>query len=672
MTPACVAAGVWLGLFALYLHGVPGTFYFEDSPELLACAAVLGNTHDPGYPLLMLMGKLALGVPVGSLAFRFNLMVALFGALAAVILGGFMVHLCRRWGSLSVAVLVAFFATGIWGLSDAFWWQAVIGDKYPLFYLTFISILWFSWAAGNCNPERIAGHLVSLGLLGGVAFAHHQYSVFSIPCFIYAFARVFSLAPQGRLRIAAFVILLSVLPYSTKILYPPIRAVAGVELNWGNPGTSERLAHHLLARRYHKKADSELTSVTRSPLGSRFKFVWRFIFEEFPFPVLLGFPVGAVLLMRRVPGFSLALLGCVIANLFYVTNLAERIVRWYQPLYVVLVLVSALGIAGVIWRVQRVVTKSWLLVPLTLLVCLSVLWQWTRGADRNDLSRFTSAHDYARNLLLSLPRGAIYLGRGDTDLFPLWVMRFVEHEREDVVAVGLSSFVDENPADTAGQERVFKRMGFRAKGWNGVRRILDPTNGFPIMIGKTGYPTRLWNDLSSMLQHRGIGVAARITPGWDLAGSYKETARVLRGYTFRGLLYSPVGAVFDRKRMRDEMLHDGLFHYAMSFWSLGLQFAFYGNGEWDYEAAWAFRWARRLLEPFTGPLFVAPPSPLYPPAKAKILAESDAVATGLYQLARMYEDRGIKKRAARYRSLADILTQRLRTLLLSGGRGVRE
>lgn len=443
-----------------------------------------------------------------------------------------------------------------------------------------------------------------------------------------------------------------------------MRAVAGVELNWGNPGTSKRLTQQILARRYHKRIDSGSTTATQSPLGSRLKLVWRFIFEEFPFPLLLAFPVGAVLLIRRMPSFSLALLGYVIANIFYVINISQMVVRWYQPLYVILVLGSALGLAGVIWRVQRMVTKAWLLVPLTLLVLLSSLWQWKRGADRNDLSRFTGAHDFARNLLLSLPRGAIYLGRGDTDLFPLWVMRFVEHQREDVVAVGLSSFVDENPADTAGQERVFKRMGFRAQGWNGVRRILDPTNGFPIMIGKTGYPTRLWNTLSSMLQHRGIGVAARITPGWDLAGSYQETTRVLRAYTFRGLLYSPVGAVFDRKRMRDEMLHDGLFHYAMSFWSLGSQFAFYGNGERDYEAAWAFRWARRLLEPFTGPLLVAPSSPLYPLAKAKILAESDAVAMGLRQLARMYEYRGVKKRAARYRSLADVLTQGLKTLLL--------
>ena len=50
----------WLGCFGVYLVSMPGTFYFEDGPELLACAAGLGNTHPPGYPLLTLMGSLAL------------------------------------------------------------------------------------------------------------------------------------------------------------------------------------------------------------------------------------------------------------------------------------------------------------------------------------------------------------------------------------------------------------------------------------------------------------------------------------------------------------------------------------------------------------------------------------------------------------------------------------
>src|SRR5205823_2564272 len=71
-----VLAGGWLALFGVYLVSLPGTFYFEDGPELLACATVLGNTHPPGYPLLMLLGRLALAVPLGGPGFRFNGLVA--------------------------------------------------------------------------------------------------------------------------------------------------------------------------------------------------------------------------------------------------------------------------------------------------------------------------------------------------------------------------------------------------------------------------------------------------------------------------------------------------------------------------------------------------------------------------------------------------------------------
>jgi len=117
------AAG-WLALVAVFLRGLPGTFAFEDGPELLACAAGLGNTHPPGYPLLALAGRLALLLPVGAPAFRMNLAVAGCAALGAVVLGRLTASLARVAGAGPTAAgLAGAFAGGVWALGDAAWWE---------------------------------------------------------------------------------------------------------------------------------------------------------------------------------------------------------------------------------------------------------------------------------------------------------------------------------------------------------------------------------------------------------------------------------------------------------------------------------------------------------------------------------------------------------------------
>src|SRR5512135_2533179 len=52
----------------------------EDSGDLLAASATLGIPHPTGYPLFVLLGRVATFLPLGSLAFRINLVAALAGA----------------------------------------------------------------------------------------------------------------------------------------------------------------------------------------------------------------------------------------------------------------------------------------------------------------------------------------------------------------------------------------------------------------------------------------------------------------------------------------------------------------------------------------------------------------------------------------------------------------
>ena len=56
---------------------------FDDSLEFQLVSYQLGIAHPTGYPLYTLMGKLFTSLPVGTIAYRVNLLSALCGALTA-------------------------------------------------------------------------------------------------------------------------------------------------------------------------------------------------------------------------------------------------------------------------------------------------------------------------------------------------------------------------------------------------------------------------------------------------------------------------------------------------------------------------------------------------------------------------------------------------------------
>ena len=70
--------------FGVYLKTLAPTVSFFDSGELIAAAYTLGVAHPPGYPLYVLVGWLFAQLPLGSVAYRLNVMSACFAALAAI------------------------------------------------------------------------------------------------------------------------------------------------------------------------------------------------------------------------------------------------------------------------------------------------------------------------------------------------------------------------------------------------------------------------------------------------------------------------------------------------------------------------------------------------------------------------------------------------------------
>jgi len=631
------AVAVWLAAFAVYLGCLPGTFYFEDSPELMTCSWILGNTHPPGYPLLCCLGRIAMLVPVGNPAFRFNVFNAGLAAAALALFGWIAFRLASTAAGVRAAGFCALACTVTWGLSDTFWWQSLIGDKYPLFYLCFVAGLAMAFGSGYAVPRWLLGW----ALLVGVSFAHHQYSLFALPLLLVALPPLAALRGARAARLLVLGVVLVLLPYSTKLLYPPIRAAAHAEMNWDDPATAPRLVRYSSAARFHGTFAS--TTFLRQPavLRSRLVQMWDSMTDELTWPAVAAAVLGFVWLAGR-PDLRLpaaAAAGSLVLCLLFCVNYPEKSVRWTEPAYAVVLLFAAVGLSRLLALLARP-RRRWAVIVTVLILLAAPVSQARRGRSRNDLARFYAAHDLGCNVLRSMPPNAVYLGAGDVDLFPVWYLLLVENRRDDTDAVGLASFVDRYGADAGMRRRILAAVGQeKATGVQALAIVLRSRIRRPVFIAAGGYNPEVWPAVGPLVVFNFRGLVGRVTAEWDCLASWRETLEVARGYTWRGLLDHRAGAVFDLVRLRDEIARDGFLRYADCQLALGDQLRNCGAAA---ECASVYGRARRLLEPLAGGPLVA--------RGESAAAQRQALNEGYGRLAAAFAARGVDTLAGIYGS----------------------
>lgn len=119
-----LASAVLLVLGAVYIATLlPGLGGTEDTAKFQYVGPALGTPHDPGYPLYMIVSWAASKLPIGTLAYRINLLSAFWGAAAAALVFLMMRRMAVGRG-LAVAV-----ALGL-GLGRWFWEHSTYAEVY--------------------------------------------------------------------------------------------------------------------------------------------------------------------------------------------------------------------------------------------------------------------------------------------------------------------------------------------------------------------------------------------------------------------------------------------------------------------------------------------------------------------------------------------------------------
>ena len=143
-----------------------------DGGELMTAAATLGVPHPPGYPTYVVLGKLFSFLPIGTIAFRFNLFSAFCTAVAAGFVTATAVSLSASHTNRTNALPAAAAA----GLSFAFaplvWSQATIAEVYGLNLAVLAILLWA--LVTERSPFLI-------GVLFGLSLTTHITSLFFSP-----------------------------------------------------------------------------------------------------------------------------------------------------------------------------------------------------------------------------------------------------------------------------------------------------------------------------------------------------------------------------------------------------------------------------------------------------------------------------------------------------------
>jgi hypothetical protein len=193
------AALVFLVTFGVYVATLAPNVTLEDSGELITAAAKFGVGHPPGYPLWTMMGfAISHLFPFGNLAWRINLLSAIFGATSNAVLTLLVCHsgrwLLQRWTEpeKQAAVRPYVFYTGLFcgliiGFSDVMWSQAVISAVHGTLNALFINavlLLFYLWMLEPAKKYRLvlAVFVFALGL------TNHHTLVQIIPAFLFGAA----------------------------------------------------------------------------------------------------------------------------------------------------------------------------------------------------------------------------------------------------------------------------------------------------------------------------------------------------------------------------------------------------------------------------------------------------------------------------------------------------
>ena len=405
---------------------------FGDWGEMQTVPHVLGVAHPTGYPSYVILGWVAQLLPIGSIAFRANMLSAVLVALAVATASLILLR-------LGVRPILAIAGSLVLGAIGTVWAAATIAEVNGL-HLLFVALLVHRalvWEARRSLVDLALG-----GLLLGLSLGNHLLTLFVAP-FIVAFvvwvgrreiaARPWTIVP------AVGMVLLGLSVY----LYIPIAAAQAPPLPYNDPVTFERLAWLVDGTQFRVQFDF-LTPAGPPELVSALPALWTILVDRTTVILPTLGVVGLILLVRRRPAFGIMALGILATTLYVWANYLRLEHYLLVPWLIIGIQRDILG------RDRRTGDRRHDTTAMAISRERAGGWpghRGRRGSGRHHLARIRSKRrtrwrGVRRSGVRRAPTercGADTLGRVDA----VWHAQFVLGERPDVLVVDDTNIVYE-------------------------------------------------------------------------------------------------------------------------------------------------------------------------------------------------------------------------------------
>ena len=414
-----------------------------DGGDLITAAATGGVAHPTGYPVYLFVARLFQFIPLGSIAYRTNLLSAFCTILAAIILYDLVV---RFLDSTNYNWLVGLIAAFAFGLSQLVWSQAVITEVYALQSL-FIVLILYLLPLGEYKFRLEGDKLDSIrGLVFGLAMGNHTTAIFLLPPLL--LVGVVNRNPTNKVSILAgnknreylqgwsinyrallircTWILVGLSFYLTLF----IRANSGSPVNWGNPSNLKNFIWLVTGKIYENLL---------------FNFPYGFFLIKFK-------TWGSILLNQLgIVGLAIAIFGLIFnwkrsTKLLIVTGWMIAAFGFFSFIYnstdsfvylifavIALVLWLSLGIAKIIEVTKSF--KPWLGIVFGFLFLTYFIGYGVQTLPKVDASLDNRAEQFGNDVMLKAPDRSIIFTDGDKDSFSLWYFQYVLNKRPDIAII---------------------------------------------------------------------------------------------------------------------------------------------------------------------------------------------------------------------------------------------
>jgi hypothetical protein len=451
--------------FMVYLASLCPTLPPGDSGDLMTAAATLGVAHPPGYPLFSLIGHLFSWLPVGSTAFRLNLMSAVLDALAVGLVAVLIMRIVftrSEWTTIKWQAAVGAAAAGIagalfLGFGSEFWLYSLVAEVFALnnLFAALLLLLAITWWQDPSRRWVLWGFFLTAGL----AFCNQQTIVLLAPglatLLIGGIVRSRSTAGRWFHRISrefaagiGFAVV-GLLPY----LYLPVAAAQHPPALWGDPSTPQRFwavvtradygSFSLVAGGRHGSVGNNLSAFFSSMLGAFGPIGLLLAAAGLWWLARRRRTIGAALVLAFAatgPGFLAyanpplgGLLSGVFARFYILPSIPVAIAIGCGAWQVAVWAGNLAGrVAGHKARFRLAASGS-----LAVLLILSATAPAVgRYASVDQSSNFMTIN-FVKDLLAPLDPGSILLTEGDTAVLGTWYVQNVEHYRPDVVVIAV-------------------------------------------------------------------------------------------------------------------------------------------------------------------------------------------------------------------------------------------